>query len=90
MGTHNIRLYKEVDRKYTGYNLKTGELLDSAHTRVCAIIRLNTVCFCGEIFITILLLSGAIKYGKELWCGIICGTVKSLKISHTLFLTFLA
>ena len=28
MGTHNICLYKEVDKKYTGYNLKTMELLD--------------------------------------------------------------
>ena len=28
MGTHNICLYKEVDKKYTGYNLKTMEFLD--------------------------------------------------------------
>ena len=28
MGTHNIWLYKEVDRKYTGCYLKTKELLD--------------------------------------------------------------
>ena len=28
MRTHNIYLYKEVDKKYTGYNLKTTELLD--------------------------------------------------------------
>ena len=28
MGTYNICLYKEVDKKYTGYNLKTKELLD--------------------------------------------------------------
>ena len=24
MGTHTICLYKEVDKKYTGYNLKTA------------------------------------------------------------------
>ena len=44
MGTHNICLYKEVDKKYTGYNLKTMELLDSALIGVCAVIRSNTVC----------------------------------------------
>ena len=30
MGTHKICLYKEVDKKYTGSNLKTMELLDYA------------------------------------------------------------
>ena len=56
MGTHNICLYKEVDKKYTGYNLKTMELLDCALIGVCAVIRLNTVvhvivltvCFVGK------------------------------------------
>ena len=43
MGTHNICLYKEVDKKYTGYNLKTRELLDCALIGVCAVIRSNTV-----------------------------------------------
>ena len=43
MGTHNICLYKEVDKKYTGCNLKTTELLDSAPIGVCALIRSNTV-----------------------------------------------
>ena len=43
MGTHNICLYKEVDKKYTGCNLKTTELLDCALIRVCAVIRSNTV-----------------------------------------------
>ena len=42
MGTHNICLYK-VDKKYTGYNLKTMELLDCALIGVCAVIRSNTV-----------------------------------------------
>ena len=49
MGTHNICLYKEVDKKYTGYNLKTMELLDCALIGVCAVIRSNTVY--GAIFI---------------------------------------
>ena len=44
MSTHNICLYKEVDKKYTGYNLKTMELLDCALIGVCAVIRSNTVC----------------------------------------------
>ena len=43
MGTHNICLYKEVDKKYTGCNLKTTELFDCALIGVCAVIRLNTV-----------------------------------------------
>ena len=28
--THNLCLYKEVDKKYTGCNLKTTKLLDCA------------------------------------------------------------
>ena len=43
MGTHNMCLYKEVDKKYTGYNLKTMELPDCALIGVCAVIRSNTV-----------------------------------------------
>ena len=43
MGTHNICLYKEVDRKYSDCNLKTTELLDCAFVGVCAIIRANVV-----------------------------------------------
>ena len=35
MGTHNIRLYKEVDKKYTGCNLKTTELLDCVYAVIC-------------------------------------------------------
>ena len=56
MSTCNICLYKEVDKKYTGCNLKTMELLDCALIRVCVVIRPNTVlmkfhnvCFHGEI-----------------------------------------
>ena len=43
MGTHSIRLYKEVGKKYTSCNLKTTELLDCALIGVCAVIRSNTV-----------------------------------------------
>ena len=43
MSTHKICLYKEVDKKYTAYNLKTTELLDSALIGICAVIRSNTV-----------------------------------------------
>ena len=56
MGTHmNCKLmqftgvpttyvfYKEVDKKYTGCNLKTTELLDRGLTGVCVVIRSNTV-----------------------------------------------
>ena len=45
MSTHNICLYKEVDKKYTGCNLKTTELLDCALIGICAVIRSNTVNF---------------------------------------------
>ena len=50
MGTHNICLYKEVDKKYTGCNLKTTELLDCALIGVCAVIRSNTV-YCYMLII---------------------------------------
>ena len=43
MSTHNIRLYKEVKKKYIGCNLKTTEFLDCALIGVCAVIRSNTV-----------------------------------------------
>ena len=40
-------LYKEVDKKYTGCNLKTLGVLDCALIGVCAVIRSNTVCLKG-------------------------------------------
>ena len=43
MGTHNICLYKEVNKKYTACNLMTTELLGCALIGVCAVIRSNTV-----------------------------------------------
>ena len=43
-GTHNICLYKKVDKKYTSCNLKTKELLDCALIGICAVIRPTTVC----------------------------------------------
>ena len=43
MSTHNLCLYKEVDKKVTGCNLKITGLLDSVLIGVCAVIRLNTV-----------------------------------------------
>ena len=39
MGNHNIRLYKKVDKKYTGFNLTTTVLLG------CVVIRVKMVCF---------------------------------------------
>ena len=45
MSIHNICLYKEVKKKYTGCNLKTTEFLDCALIRVCAVIRSNTVVY---------------------------------------------
>ena len=43
MGTHNVCLFKEVDKKYTGCNLKTTKMFDCAFIRVCAVIWWNTV-----------------------------------------------
>ena len=43
MSTHNICLYKEVKKKYTGCNLKTTEFLHCAIIGICAVIRSNTV-----------------------------------------------
>ena len=42
MSTHNICLYKE-EKKYTGCNLKTTELLDCALIGICVVIRSNMV-----------------------------------------------
>ena len=43
MGTHNICLYKEVDKEYSGCNLKT--MVDCVLIGVCAITRSNMVCW---------------------------------------------
>ena len=45
MSTHNICLYKEVDKKYTGCNLKTTKFLYCALIVICAVIRSNTVIY---------------------------------------------
>ena len=56
MDTHNICLYKEVNKKYTGCNVKTTELLDSLlmGIEVCAIIRSNMVTFYYTVMILVL------------------------------------
>ena len=54
MGTHNICLYKNVDKKYTGYNLKNTELLDCSLIGVCAVIRSKTVLYYSKFFFIIL------------------------------------
>ena len=59
MSTHNICLYKKVNKKYTGCNLKTTEFHECALIGVCAVIRSNTVC--GYL----LILSYASHYKEE-------------------------
>ena len=49
MVTHNIYLYKEVDKNYTGCNLKTTELLDCALMGACAVIIPPTYEVCWGI-----------------------------------------
>ena len=53
-----INLYKESDKKYTGCNLKTSELLDCALIGVCAVIRSNTVI----VFFIYTNITGSISY----------------------------
>ena len=43
MRTHNICLYKKVNKKYTDCNLKTTEFHECALIGVCVVIRSNTV-----------------------------------------------
>ena len=43
MRTHSICLYKKVNKKYTGCNLKTTEFHECALIGVCAVIRSNMV-----------------------------------------------
>ena len=43
MRTHNICLYKKVNKKYTGCNLKTTEIHECALIGICAVIRSNMV-----------------------------------------------
>ena len=60
METDNICIYKEVDKKSTGFNLKTTEFLDCALIGACAVVRWNTVFICKNVvvqFIVFLTLS---------------------------------
>ena len=41
MGPHDIYLFKDVDKKCTGCNLKTMELLDCVLMGICVVIRSN-------------------------------------------------
>ena len=47
MRTHNICLYKKVNKKYTGCNLKTTEIHVCALIGICAVIRSNMVYKCS-------------------------------------------
>ena len=84
MSTHKICLYKEVDKKYTGCNLKTTKLLDCALIGVheCVVIRSNTVCGYP-------LLSVAMSTLKErscsLWGEIICKFILCASTFRTLW-----
>ena len=59
MSTSKICLYKGVDKKYTGCNLKTTELLGCALIGVYAVIRSNMVisrydvCVCVCVYMYI-------------------------------------
>ena len=51
MRTHNICLYKKVNKKFTGCNLKTTEFHECALIGVCAVIRSNTVDALPKAFV---------------------------------------
>ena len=79
MGTHNICLYKDVDKKCTGCILKTTELLDSAFIGVCAVIRSNTVStykyrnarvlFCSLYYCYVKWICHLVEEQGEFWFG---------------------
>ena len=47
MSNHNICLFKEVDKNYSGCNLNTTKLLDCVLIGICAVIRSNMVYIMG-------------------------------------------
>ena len=73
MDTHNICLYKVVDKKkkkkkkYTGRDLKTTELLDCAPIGACAVVRWNRI---GQIrYLELCYLS--VDTASTLWKGLL-------------------
>ena len=61
MSTHNICLYKEVDKKVPVI-FKTMKSLDCALIGVCAVIRSNTVYSCIHIEVFTLNIEAVISY----------------------------
>ena len=62
MGTHNICLYKTVDKKYTDCNPKTMDLLDCALIGAHGVNRLNKVFLHENIMLCALIRSALMKY----------------------------
>ena len=62
MRTHNICLYKKVNKKYTGCNLKTMEFHECALIGVCAVIRSSTIYLTSEIKLDIHLLNVVVRF----------------------------
>ena len=77
MGTHNICLYNEVDKKYTGSNLKTTELLDCVFIGVYAVIRSNTIC-------RVILYLSCNELGSVNLCSLIWFIIKACLIVYIL------
>ena len=61
----HICLYTEVDKKYTGCNLKATELLDCAFIGVCAVIRSNMVIIKESHYLASVSLQGLIKFSFQ-------------------------
>ena len=68
IGTHNISLYKVADKKYTGCDLKTTELLDCVLIGACAVIRSNMVRLVQEYLIILGHFSSFHPYMSLIFC----------------------
>ena len=74
MGNHNICLYKEVNKKYTGCNLKITELLDRGLIIICAVIRSNKVYLNRRVFV---MTNQTVQICRLIWdfTGLTCSLV---------------
>ena len=67
MSTHNISLYKEVNKRYTDCQLKTTKFLDCALIGLCAVIRSNVVGKISTFLVEKVALCGAIIPTEKTW-----------------------
>ena len=95
MGIHNICIHKEMDKKYTGCNLKATEWLVCVLIGVCAVIRSSMVDICylhmGRANLSPIqlqqycscLLTSLMTRCKSSWCRIVRSVKDDLKLPQT-------